>query len=127
YNESGIPSPDVLKLAIQNASLQTGLTNALDEAILKDQTADLTSIQKLAEIPFDFTRKRVSVILRSTQNIRIIMKGAFHHVLEVCSLSSDGSALDANKQGALERLYMECSSKGIRVIAVATRELTTPG
>ncbi len=125
YDESGIHSDEVLKLAAENAVLQSGLSNALDEAILKTCDPDLSGIRKLAEVPFDFTRKRVSVILETAQSTRIITKGAFHHVLEICSHSADGSLLDAARQESLENLYTAWSKNGIRVIAVATREIAT--
>jgi Mg2+-importing ATPase len=122
YAEDGTPSDFVLELAARNAALQAGLTNPLDEAILKAHGPDLTSIEKLAEIPFDFTRKRLSVIIQSTEPL-LIMKGAFHHVMEVCSQTFEGTALDSSQKDQLEAHYTKWSSRGIRVIAVATRSM----
>ena len=63
YDPEGQPSKDVLRLAAINASLQTGLSNPLDEAILQAYKPD--ALEKLGEIPFDFVRKRLSVIVRN--------------------------------------------------------------
>ena len=73
----------MLELASRNAALQTGLANPLDEAILRAHEADLADVEKLGEIPFDFVRKRVSVVVRAATGVALVTKGAFDHVLEV--------------------------------------------
>jgi Mg2+-importing ATPase len=123
YSDLGSPDPEVLQLAAENATFQSGLVNPLDEAILRTNQPDLTGIRKLAEIPFDFTRKRASVILQYPDHVALVTKGAFHHVLEICAQSSDGSSLDPIRKEHLEKLYAQWSSQGIRVIAVALREM----
>ena len=69
YDCEGRPSPDVLALAVRNAGLQSGLVNPIDEALLRDvpPVAD----GKLAEIPYDFVRKRLSVIVRCDTMVSI--------------------------------------------------------
>src|SRR6185369_7079887 len=62
YDPEGQPSAQALQLAGCNAALQTGLVNPLDESILQSHQPDLHGISKLGEIPFDFVRKRLSVI-----------------------------------------------------------------
>jgi Mg2+-importing ATPase len=114
YDTSGISSAEVLELAALNAATETGLSNPLDDAILQTHSPSLESIEKISEIPFDFTRKRVSVVLRTPSGIRLITKGAFEHVLEVC-------AVDAKARTELTQLYEAWSRSGIRVVAVATR------
>ena len=113
----------MLELAARNAALETGLDNPLDEAILGGRRPDLSGIRKLAEIPFDFVRKRVTVAVSNAAGARLIIKGAFHHVLEVCTLTGDGAPLDAAQIRQLEACYERWSSSGIRVLAVATREI----
>jgi Mg2+-importing ATPase len=115
YDRAGQDSEQVLRLAALNAALQTGLANPLDAAILQARTPDLTSIQKLGEIPFDFVRKRLSVIVRDPTGVLLITKGAFTHVLEACS------GVDPAQIVELERRFQEWSRHGVRVIAVATR------
>ena len=66
---------------------------------------DLTSIRKLAELPFDFVRKRVSVIVRPRGRSQLITKGAFHQVLEICTHTGDGRPLDAATEHTIARHY----------------------
>jgi Mg2+-importing ATPase len=123
YDSTGAPSSEVLELAARNAALETGLDNPLDEAILHARRPDLSGVHKLAEIPFDFVRKRVTVAISDAAGARLIIKGAFHHVLEVCTRTEDCGALDADRIQRLEACYEEWSHKGIRVLAVATRAI----
>jgi Mg2+-importing ATPase len=121
YDVSGHYSQDVLELAGCNAALETGVTSPLDDAIISARQPDLTSTCKLAEVPFDFIRKRVTVVVQRPEGIRLITKGAFHHVLEICTRSADGGALDDTATTRLERQYESWTGRGIRVLAVATR------
>ena len=123
YDAFGRTSDDVLRLGACNAALETGLASALDEAIATASKPDLTGVRKLAEIPFDFMRKRVTVAINTNRGTQLVMKGAFHHVLDVCSAASDGTPLDDAARTALERRYDEWSAHGIRVLAVAARSI----
>ena len=123
YDSTGAPSSEVLELAARNAALETGLDNPLDEAILNARRPDLSGVHKLAEIPFDFVRKRVTVAISDAAGARLIIKGAFHHVLEVCTRTEDCGALDADRIERLEACYEAWSHKGIRVLAVAARAI----
>jgi Mg2+-importing ATPase len=123
YDAAGSPSSEVQKLGAWNAALETGLQNPLDEAILNSGVPDLSAVHKLAEIPFDFVRKRVSVIVEVEGQNRLVTKGAFHHVLEICTRSADGSPLDDAARMQLEERYQAWSDRGIRVLAVASRTL----
>ena len=125
YDARGADSSAVLALAVQNAALETGLSSPLDDAILDAMGGQPTLPVKLAEIPFDFSRKRVSVVVEHEQNARLITKGAFQHVLEACSQAADGSALDASARALLEQRYEAWSAQGIRVLAVAERVFQT--
>jgi len=120
---SGAISSDVLGIAACNAALQSGLVNPLDEAILHTHKPDLHGIEKLGEIPFDFIRKRLSVLTLTSQGVQLITKGAFHHVIDACSRFADGSELDTLRAAALEEQYARWSNQGIRVIAVAVRPM----
>jgi Mg2+-importing ATPase len=124
YDSTGTPSSEVLELAARNAALETGLDNPLDEAILNARRPDLSGVCKLAEIPFDFVRKRVTVAISDGAGTRLIIKGAFHHVLEVCTQSSHGASLDAAMIRQLEACYEHWSRQGIRVLAIATRDIS---
>ena len=121
YDGRGQPSQSVLHLASLNAALETGIASPLDEAITRARRPDLTQVRKLGEIPFDFVRKRVSVVVHGPDGIRLITKGAFHRVLDICSEVADRTLLTAGARMALERRYEEWTARGIRVLAVAAR------
>ena len=123
YDPSGTPSQEVLDAAACNAALETGVTSPLDEAITRSRTPDLTRVHKLAEVPFDFVRKRVTVVVQGLQGVRLITKGAFHQVLEICTRSAAGGILDDAEVAELERRYEEWTGRGIRVLAIAVREV----
>ena len=122
YDPFGHESEAALELAALNAALETGFPSPLDEAIMLARTPDLTGRRKRAEIPFDFLRKRVSVVVEDAGGVRLISKGVFHRVLEVCDRLADGSPLDADRRAALEALYDGWTGGGVRVLAVAVGE-----
>jgi Mg2+-importing ATPase len=121
YDGRGQTSQEVLDLAALNAALETGIASPLDDAITNAHQPDLTQVRKLAEIPFDFVRKRVGVVVQRADSIRIITKGAFHQVLDVCSQLGDGTGLNPAARSELEHRYEEWTGRGIRVLAVAAR------
>jgi Mg2+-importing ATPase len=123
YDPSGVPSAEVLELAACNAALETGLANPLDEAILNARTPDLGRLHKLDEIPFDFIRKRLSVVVEGPDGVRIITKGAFRHVLEVCTQHADGGPLDEGRIAQLVQRHDDWCNRGIRVLAVGARSV----
>jgi len=112
FDPNGGASDAVLEMAALNAALETGLPNPLDDAIIESHKPDVIGVEKLDEIPFDFMRKRVSVVVRSGDRIRLITKGAVPHVLEVCGAHPD-----------VEERVNDWSREGIRVVAVAFRDL----
>jgi Mg2+-importing ATPase len=121
YDAGGQPSTDVLVLAGWNAALETGVASPLDDAIAGARHADLTGVAKLAEIPFDFVRKRVTVIVRTDAGARLITKGAVEQILKVCTLATDGATLGGEARAAIMRRYEEWTGGGTRVLAVASR------
>lgn len=123
YDPAGVRSAEVLALAAQNASLETGLSNPLDDAILQARQPDLSGIRKVGEIPFDFVRKRVSVVVEDHGRVRLIAKGAFEPVLAACTRMAGGQALDPRTRAALRSRYDAWTAEGTRVLAVATRPL----
>ena len=120
YDGAGEPSPAVLDLAACNATLETGVSSPLDDALVRARPLDADSLQKLAEIPFDFVRKRVTVVVADGGQARLITKGAFLQVLEICSAAADGTALDEGTRARLRERYEGWTAEGIRVVAVAT-------
>jgi len=125
FDPFGAPAPDVFKMAAYNAQLETGLSNPLDDAILQAHQPDLSGIEKCGEVPFDFARRRVTVVVTDTRSRQTVMitKGAFLHVLDACTRLEDGRVLDSPLKTAIIEHYESWSRQGIRVLAVATRDI----
>jgi Mg2+-importing ATPase len=120
------PSEDVLRYAWMNSYYQTGLRNLLDESILSNEDLDVErSLRKVDEIPFDFTRKRMSVIVDYEDAHVLICKGSVEAVFDACDrYQVDEEVLpliDIVRQDILEG-YSSLSSQGFRVLAIAYRE-----
>ena len=130
----GRSSPETLRLAVWNARFQTGLQNPLDEAILA--AADATDppgaaggplVEKLDEIPYDFHRKCLSVVVNDAGHPLLVMKGAVANVLSTCTTITEGGAevpLTRPRLDDLNRVYMEWSGQGIRTLAIATKAVS---
>ncbi len=110
----GAASDEPLRLGALNAALQTGLDSGLDAAILARSPVDARGVQKVDEIPFDFTRRRASVVIATDVGRSLITKGAPEDVIAICALD------DASRRGALATVEA-LSSDGLRVLAVASR------
>jgi P-type Mg2+ transporter len=119
----GQPSRAVLELAAENAAFETGLPSPLDDAIIAACSDQPHDVQKLAEIPFDFVRKRVSVIVRNPRGVRLVMKGAWNQVLAVCDKLPGSVPLTAEAHELLQAQYEQLSGEGARILAIATRSL----
>lgn len=121
----GRPAPRVLELARWNAALQSGLTNPLDRAILAAAEAPSPPLpSKLDELPFDFMRRRLSVLVRSAEGPLLVSKGAFENILEACtSCDRDGrvTPLDDKTRAELRARVAAICADGFRVVGVATR------
>ncbi len=122
---NGEPSDQVRLLAFLNAHMQTGLANPLDEAIVSTRVEGAESYSKVDEIPFDFIRKRLSVVASQDGSSAVmITKGALENVLAACSLAQVGSesqTLDDAILGQIHERYEQWSAQGFRVLGVATR------
>ncbi|HTX73091.1 MAG TPA: magnesium-translocating P-type ATPase [Rectinemataceae bacterium] len=120
------PSEDVLRYAWMNSYYQTGLRNLLDNSILSNEDLDVErSLRKVDEIPFDFNRKRMSVIVDYEGDHVLICKGSVEAIFEACDkyqIDEDVFPLiEIVKQDILEE-YASLSSQGYRVLAIAYRE-----
>ena len=116
----------VLLYSFLNSRLQTGLKSPLDEAILKHQEIDITQFQKIDEVPFDFVRRRVSVVVEEKRNRFFIAKGAPEEILRVCSYYEvDGLISDISEEirRKIEQKYFDLSAEGLRVLGVASKKL----
>jgi len=119
-------SEDVLRYAYMNSYYQTGLRNLLDRAVLAHTDLDVgRTCLKVDEIPFDFQRRRMSVVIDSEGEHVLICKGAVEEIFRVCTryqVDEDINPLiDILKQDLLEE-YEGLSRDGYRVVAIAYRE-----
>jgi P-type Mg2+ transporter len=131
-NVAGRESEEVLLDGYLISHFQTGLKNLLDHAILDCpdfHAQDLVAkYKKLDEIPFDFTRRMMSVLVENPEGTPILLtKGAPEEVFHQCSqFELDGklSPMNPDLMVGLKQEYESLSDDGFRVLAVATRELT---
>ncbi|MFO1392534.1 MAG: magnesium-translocating P-type ATPase [Steroidobacteraceae bacterium] len=119
----GTPSTRVMELGALNAALQSGLANPLDEAILLEHRPATDGVEKVGEIPYDFVRKRLSVAIRDAHGRRLVTKGAVGPVLSVCSRVAGRDSPGEPARAALLEQARAWTERGIRVLAVATRDL----
>jgi P-type Mg2+ transporter len=130
-NVAGVESEEVLLDGYLISYFQTGLKNLLDRAILDSSDfhgqAIVEKYKKLDEIPFDFTRRMMSVLLEDPEGQAILLtKGAPEAVFEHCSqfeLDGKRSPMDPDLILELKDEYESLSNDGFRVLAVATKEL----
>jgi Mg2+-importing ATPase len=120
----GEESTEVLRWAYLNARLQAGTANPLDAAIVARQPDERCDAVRLDEIPFDFARKRLGIVVRENEQATLIVKGAFESVLTVCAYCRDGAAdarLDDGRRAALQEQFAAWSAQGYRVLGLSTR------
>ena len=126
----GVVSDQVLSYAYLNSYYQTGLKNLLDVAVLEHAEVhrDLNIVQhyrKVDEIPFDFQRRRMSVVVSERDDHHeLICKGAVEEVLSICSHVQHGDQVDVLTPALLVRinaLTAALNSEGLRVVAVAMK------
>ncbi|MDQ8039396.1 MAG: magnesium-translocating P-type ATPase [Rickettsiella sp.] len=128
----GNQDESLLEIAYLNSYYQTGLKNLLDKAVLDH--AQLTKklnianeYQKIDEIPFDFSRRRMSVVLQKGENHHLLIcKGALEEILSVCRYVRTAGSIYRLTPNLLERIHeitKQFNQEGLRVVAVATREL----
>ena len=128
----GDDSDDVLELAYLNSYYQTGLKNLLDVAVLEHvevhrELEVATAFRKVDEIPFDFTRRRMSVVVAEhDEHHLLITKGAVEEILSVCTQVRHGEAVEPLSAELLARIRTvtaDLNEEGLRVVAVAAKEL----
>lgn len=116
----------VLQYSFLNSHFQTGLKSPLDEAILKHREIDATQFKKIDEVPFDFVRRRVSVVVEQEQQRFFIAKGAPEEILKVCSFFElEGLISDITEETyrKIKQKYFDLSAEGLRVLGVASKRL----
>ena len=127
---NGLESLRVLKHAFLNSYFQTGLKNLIDVAIIARAAKESLNILKEKylredEIPFDFSRRRMSVVLKDEKGKRqLITKGAVDEIMSICSyIDIDGKAVELTEElkEKAYKIYEKNNNDGLRVLAVAQK------
>ena len=126
-NIEGEEDEYVLKCAYINSSLGTGYKNIIDKAVIsygKEKKVDISSYHKIDEIPFDYTRKRMSIVVSDNEKVRVMTKGALEEILKVC----DMALIDGKEKKLTPSIIEKVSNKeqelardGMQVIALAIK------
>jgi Mg2+-importing ATPase len=116
----------VLLYSFLNSYYQTGLKSPLDEAILRYKDINMEGYQKIDEVPFDFTRRRVSVVVEHERQRFLITKGAPEEIVKVCSyceLVDTAVDLTSGLKRKIEQKYYDLSSDGFRVLGISYKKV----
>ena len=126
---SGQESSHVMQMAQINATFETGLKSPLDEAILAAGRIDLANWRKIDEVPFDFARRRVSILVEGEERRLIVVKGAPEDVLGLSTCYEQPGSLprplDEAARKTAEATFNALGAEGFRVLGVAWREVGT--
>ena len=125
---AGNKSVKTLLYGVLNATFQKGFINPIDEAISSFTTLDLSSFAKSDEVPYDFIRKRLTVVVKHDNSSFMISKGAFNSISEICSQveSADGGLLPMSQNiEQIKAQYVKYSSEGYRTLGVAYKPVQT--
>jgi len=128
----GHDSEKVLLYAYLNAVYQTGFSNPIDEAIRTYRSCDVSGYKKLDEVPYDFVRKRLTVLFAKEDTHFLVTKGALKNVLDICT-RAEATATDkagtttyvdiATVREQIQQRYEELSGQGNRTLGLAYREV----
>jgi Mg2+-importing ATPase len=125
FDAYGRESTDVLLYGYLNSCFETGFANPIDDAVRHAASFDLTGVVKLDEEPYDFVRKRLSVLVRRDGKPFMVTKGSVDSVLQACDRARTSGG-KVTKLGAvaddIHKLYESLSSQGLRTIGVAYRD-----
>jgi P-type Mg2+ transporter len=127
-DSQGKPSQRVLELAYLNSFFETGLKSPLDDAILAHENIDVSAWKKIDEVPFDFERRRVSVLLDNGDKRILVVKGASEEIIELCTdYEEQGDdakiPLDKVSRQTIHGEHISLEKDGFRVLGIAWREV----
>ena len=135
-NVEGQEDLSILEYAYLNSYYGTGMKNLIDKAVIlygnqHDIKEKIEDYEKIDEIPFDYTRKKMSVVVKHEEHYRIITKGALEEVLKSCTEVKINGEHKAITQEMIENINnnaKEMATQGMQVIALASkREYTGKG
>lgn len=115
----------VLFYAYLNSTFESGFINPIDDAIRSSKEFDLSAYKKLDEIPYDFVRKRISVLVSYKNNANIMVtKGAVKNIFNICSkveVTGEKIIELAVLKDSLQKKFEELSLQGLRILGLAYR------
>ena len=129
-NPVGEESERVLELAYMNSNYQTGWKNVMDHAVIEyfnenRKENELEKIEKIDEIPFDFSRRRLTVAVKAGDQQLMITKGAVEEMLKVCQyveLNNGIIPLTPELQKTMEEVSIKMNKEGMRALGVAYKQ-----
>lgn len=122
----GHDSEEVFLYSYLNSAYQTGVKNPLDRAIVEHGKPDISAYEKVDEVPFDFVRRRESLVVANRGEKILTTKGAPEHVLPIVSsirIAGKNIAIDAARRTSLQQSAETLFGEGFRVLAIATKTL----
>ena len=127
----GAESARVLELAYLNSFFESGLKSPMDDAILAHSHVDVSAWHKIDEVPFDFERRRVSVLVARGDERLLVVKGAPEDVLRLCAAHEAGGEhsdtgvavgeFDDSARARADALFAALGAEGFRVLAIACK------
>ena len=126
-NVEGKDDEYILKCAYINSYLSTGYKNIVDKAIIqyaKSHNVDISNYKKIDEIPFDYTRKRASIVVAEKDKNRVIIKGALEEIVKVCDMARiDDKEVPINNKiiEEVNKNAEDLAKTGMQVIALAIK------
>ncbi len=122
----GQDNEEVLRFVYLNSYFQAGIRSPLDDAVLKHDRPAIVEYEKVDEIPFDFNRKRLSVVVRRGGEHTLVTKGEAESVFAVCgTVAIDGTTqpFDESRRAQAAETFQKLSADGFRVLGVAVRKM----
>lgn len=123
----GNANTDAERLAIINARLQSSFENPIDKAITA-RVINLDGVVKMAELPYDFYRKRLSILARDGSNCLLISKGAYLNIMEVCNQVMQHNIavpLTEDLRREIDDRFRQLSEKGYRILGLSCKTMDT--
>jgi Mg2+-importing ATPase len=125
----GVESPHAFSCGYINSQSENGMKSPLDEPILAAHPFDMTGFRKVDEVPFDFERRRVSVLVEHGSERRLIVKGAPEDLLRLSGRHQDAEGeekpLDAVTRAAFQATLDGLGAQGFRALGIASRLVDT--
>ena len=125
---NGVENQKILYYAFLNASFESGFTNPIDDCIRTQNQFNIENISKLDEIPYDFIRKRLSILVSCGNENLQITKGALKNILDVCTMAelADSKTIEIKSLAdKIEKQFEILSNNGFRILGVSYKKTTS--